>query len=88
MISNKWSLILLRILDQVQQESLDRQKSVNKSTPHICNGKNVSFEWVFYILFFYAVLITHKSTFGVYFSNIKSFDKLLEYSVLIQLITL
>ena len=37
---------------------------------------------------FYAVFITHKSTFRVHFSNNKAFDELLDYIALSQLITL
>ena len=40
--------------------------------------ENISFEQVIYNLFFDAVVITHKSTFGLYFSNNKAFNKLLE----------
>ena len=43
--------------------------------------ENISFEQVIYNLFFDAAFITHKSTFGLYFSNNKAFNKLLEYNI-------
>ena len=78
MINKKQCLVLLGILGQVQQENLNRQESRKQIHTIYLEGRKC-----LYILFL-CCLITRKSTFR---SN-KTFDELLEYSVLSQLKTL
>ena len=48
-------LILLKILDQIQQDNEDATNGIEKSIATICKEEGISFEQVFYILFFDAV---------------------------------
>ena len=57
MNDKKRNLILLRILDQIQQDNEGARDSIEKSTATICNEEGISFEQVFYILFFDVVFI-------------------------------
>ena len=54
------NLILLKILDQIQQDNEDARDGIDKSVANICNEEGVSFKQVFYILFFDAVFISSK----------------------------
>ena len=47
-------LILLKILDQIEQDSKDARIGIEKSIATICKEEGISFEQVFYILFFDA----------------------------------
>ena len=67
--------ILLRILNQIQQDNADARYGINKSIATICNKEDVSIEQVFYILFFDAAFINNKSSFSLHF------DHLLEYRI-------
>ena len=55
MIKEK-SSFFLRILDYIQQHNADARDDINKSVATICNEEGISFEQVFYILFFDTVL--------------------------------
>ena len=57
MNDRKRNLILLRILDQIQQDNEDVRDEIEKSIATICNEEGVSFEKVFYILFYDIVFI-------------------------------
>ena len=57
-------LILLRILDQIQQDNEDVRSKIGKSITTICKEEGVSFEQIFYILFFDAVFISNKPSFS------------------------
>ena len=48
-------LILLRILDQIQQDNEDARNVIEKSIATICEEEGISFEEEFYILFFDVV---------------------------------
>ena len=48
-------LILLKIFDQIQQDNEDARNDIKKSIATIGNEEGISFEQVFYILFFDAV---------------------------------
>ena len=52
MNDNNRILILLRIFDQIQQDNEDARKGIQTSIAAICKEKGISFERVFYILFF------------------------------------
>ena len=58
------NLILVRILDQIQQDNEDARDSTEKFIATTCNKEGISFEQVFYILFFDAVFISNKSSFS------------------------
>ena len=45
-------LILLKILDQIQQDNEEASRGIEKSISTICKEESISFEQVFYILFF------------------------------------
>ena len=64
MNNKRRNLILLRILDQIQQDNKDARDSIEKSIATICDEEGISFEQVFYILFFDAVFISNKSSFS------------------------
>ena len=51
------NLILLSILDQIQQDNKDARDTIEKSIAKVCNEEGISFEQVFYILFFDVVFI-------------------------------
>ena len=57
MNDKKRNLILLRILEQIQQDNKNPKYGTEKSIATICNEEGISFEQVFYILFFDIVLI-------------------------------
>ena len=48
-------LILLRILDQIQQDNEDARNVIEKSIATICEEEGISFEEKIYILFFDVV---------------------------------
>ena len=48
-------LILLRILDQIQQDNEDARNVIVKSIETICEEEGISFEEEIYILFFDVV---------------------------------
>ena len=48
-------VILLKILDQIQQDKEDARNGIEKSKATICKEEGISFEQLFYILFFDAV---------------------------------
>ena len=48
-------LILLRILDQTQQDNEDARNVIEKSIATICEEEGISFEEEIYILFFDVV---------------------------------
>ena len=52
MNDKKKILILLKILDQIQQDNEDVRNDIEKSIATICKEEGISFEQVFYILFF------------------------------------
>ena len=54
----------VRILDQIQQDHEDAGNRTKKSITTICKEEGISFEQVFYILFFDAVLISNKPSFS------------------------
>ena len=59
-------LILLKILDQIQQDNEDARNGIEKSIATICKEEGISFEQVFYILFFlmlYILVINYPSAF-------------------------
>ena len=43
------------MLDQIQQDNEDARNGIEKSVTTICKEEGISFEQVFYILFFDAV---------------------------------
>ena len=51
MNDEKRILILLKILDQIQQDNQDAKNYIKKSLTAICKEEGISFEQVFYILF-------------------------------------
>ena len=63
------NFILLRILEQIQQDSADA-RDTNKFVATICNEDVISFEQVFNILFFDGVFISNKSSCGLYFDQL------------------
>ena len=61
-------LILLKVLGQIQQDNKDARNDTEKSISVICKEEGISFEQVFYILFFfmlYLLVIDHPSTLRV-----------------------
>ena len=54
-------LVLLKILDKIQQDNEDARNGIEKSISTICKEEGISFEQVFYVLFFDA----HLSAFRV-----------------------
>ena len=53
-------LILLKILDQIQQDNQDERNGIEKSIVTICNEEGISFEqvvYILYVLFFIVVFI-------------------------------
>ena len=71
--SSAKKFILLRILDQIQQENADTRHGINKSDATIWNEEGISFEQVFYILFFDTVFISNKSSSSLYFDQLRDF---------------
>ena len=64
MSDKRKNFVLLRTLDQIQQDNEDARDSINKSLAAICNEEGISFEQVFCILFFDVVFISNKSSFS------------------------
>ena len=56
--------MLLRIPGKIQQDNEDARKKIEKSVRAICKEESISFEQVFYILFFDTEYISNKSTFS------------------------
>ena len=54
---------LSRILIQMQEVNEDVRNDINKSVANICEEEGVSFEQVFYILIFDAVILWHQQGF-------------------------
>ena len=54
MNDKKRILILLKILDQIQQDNEQASNGIEKSISTICKEEGISFEQVFYILFFWC----------------------------------
>ena len=52
MNDKKRILVLLKVLDQIQQDNEDARNGIEKSISTICKEEGISFEQVFYILFF------------------------------------
>ena len=50
--------ILLKILDQIQQNNADARDGINKSAATICNEESISLKQVFYILFFFMLSLS------------------------------
>ena len=50
MNDKKRILVLLKILDQIQQDNEDARNGIEKSMSTICKEEGLSFEQVFYIL--------------------------------------
>ena len=66
MNDKKRILILLKILDQIKQDNEEASSGTERSISTICKEEGISFEQVFYILFFYAALvINHPLAFRV-----------------------
>ena len=57
-------LMLLKILDQIQQDNENARNGIEKSITAICKVQGISFEQVFYVLFSDAVFIGNKSSFS------------------------
>ena len=55
MNDKKRILVLLKILDQIQQDNEDAQNGIEKSISTVCKEEGISFEQLFYILFFDAL---------------------------------
>ena len=60
-------MILLRILDQIQQDNEDVRSKIGKSITTICKEEGVSFEQIFYICFLilHLLAINHLLAFRV-----------------------
>ena len=56
--------MLLKILDQIQQDNENARNGIEKSITAICKVQGISFEQVFYVLFSDAVFIGNKSSFS------------------------
>ena len=72
-IRSEKKFILLRILDQTQQDNADTRHGINKSDATIWTEGVSSFEQVFYILFFDTVFISNKSSSSLYFDQLRDF---------------
>ena len=57
MNDKKRILILLKILDQIQQDNQDAKNCIEKSITTICTEKSISFEQVFYIFYILFLLL-------------------------------
>ena len=69
------SFMLLKILDQIQQDNADAKDGINKSAATICNEKSISFEQAFYILCFYTAFVSNKSYFILLFDLLYIYSK-------------
>ena len=63
MNDKKRILVLLKILDQIQQGNEDARNGIEKSISTICKEEGISFEQVFYILFFDALAFRAENLF-------------------------
>ena len=64
-INNKKRIVvILKILDQIQQDNEDIRTGIEKSISTICKEEGISFEQVFYLLFSDAVFMSNKLSFG------------------------
>ena len=52
MNGKKGILVFIKILDQIQEDNEEARNSIEKSISMICKEDGISFEQVFYILFF------------------------------------
>ena len=52
MNGKKRILILLKFLDQIKQDNEEASSGIERSVSRICKEEGISFEHVFYILFF------------------------------------
>ena len=52
MNDKKGILVFIKILDQIQEDNEEARNSIEKSISMICKEDGISFEQVFYILFF------------------------------------
>ena len=57
MNDKKRILILLKILDQIQQDNQDAKNCIEKSITTICTEESISFEQVFYIFYILFLLL-------------------------------
>ena len=57
------NLYTLKVLDHIQQDNKNA-RNLEKSIAAICKGEGISFEQVFYILFFDAVFVSNKLSFS------------------------
>ena len=57
-------MVILKILDQIQQDNEDIRTGIEKSISTICKEEGISFEQVFYLLFSDAVFMSNKLSFG------------------------
>ena len=64
----KKKIMLLRILDQVQQDNKDVRDGIDKSVATLRHEEDISFEQVLYILFFDAVFIRVEYLYIPFFS--------------------
>ena len=62
MNDKKRILVLLKILDQIQDNE-DARNGIEKSISTICKEEGISFEQVFYILFFDALAFRAENLF-------------------------
>ena len=53
MNDKKRILILLKFLDQIKQDNEEASSGIERSVPTIYKEEGISFEQVFYILFFF-----------------------------------
>ena len=60
MNDNGRNFIILKILDQIQQDNEDARDGIDKSVVKIYNEEGISFEPIFYILRFDVVFISNK----------------------------
>ena len=64
-------LILLKLLDQIQQDNENARNGIEKSISIICKEEGISFEQIFYILLLFLMLyllvinLNHPSAFRV-----------------------
>ena len=60
-------LILLKILDQIKQDNEEAVSGIERFISTICKEEGISFEQVFYVLFFFdaALVINHPLAFRV-----------------------
>ena len=63
------NFILLRILEQNQQDSAGARDGIKKTISTICGQEGISFEQVFHTLFIDATFISNKLSFSLYFDQ-------------------